>query len=161
MSDQPSKPWWDEIAVQASGDVIMGDVGAGAKNVAIGKNITQSVTEILGDPTPDDGQIIASALSDLTAAIADLRGQLGDTSADMAEFQVGLLEGELAKTGEDDQPSASTITQVGDWLLDNVPDIFEILTGIFATPAVGRVVGKAGQVAVEWVKTRFGKSAGK
>jgi hypothetical protein len=75
----------------------------------------------------------------------------------MAEFQLKLLQGELAKTGEGETPSASTITQVGDWLLDNVPQIAEILTGLFATPAVGRVVGKAGKVAVEWVKKRFGR----
>jgi hypothetical protein len=42
-------------------------------------------------------------------------------------------------------------------LLDSVPQIAEVLTSLFATPAVGKVVGKAGEVAVGWVKQRFGK----
>jgi len=75
----------------------------------------------------------------------------------MAEFQLKLLQGELTKIDKDETPSASTITQVGDWLLDNIPSIAETLTGFFATPAVGKVVGKAGEAAIKWVKQRFGK----
>ena len=75
----------------------------------------------------------------------------------MAEFQLKLLQGELTKTDKDETPSASTITQVGDWLLDNIPSIAESLTSLFATPVVGKIVGKAGEVAVKWVKQRFGK----
>ncbi len=150
------KPWWDEVTIQAGGDVIVGEVGAGAENVAIGKNITQAVYEVLGEPTPDDRKIIESSFADLAAAISDLSAQLDAGIADTVQFQVDLLEGELTKTEEGQQPSATTIVKVGDWLLNNVPDIAEILTSVFATPAVGRVVGKAGKVAIDWVKDRFG-----
>lgn len=151
--------WWDNIPAQVEGDVIIGYVGAGATSVAIGKNITQTIYGMLGEPTPDDKQVIEQKLSEATTTLQELREQLDATTAAMAEFQLKLLQGELTKTEEGETPSASTITQVGDWLLDNVPQIAEILMGLFATPAVGRVVGKAGEVAVEWVKTRFGRSA--
>jgi len=45
---------------------------------------------------------------------------------------------------------------MGDWLLDNLPAIGEALGTLFALPAVGRVVGKAGEAAVKWVQQRFG-----
>jgi hypothetical protein len=70
-----------------------------------------------------------------------------------------LLEGELTKTEEGQSPSASAITQIGDWLLGNVPSVAEALASLFATPAVGKVVGKAGEAAVEWVRARFGGAA--
>jgi hypothetical protein len=152
--------WWDSIPAQIGGDVIIGHVGAGAKGAVIGKHqiVTQTIYDVLGEPTPDDKQVIEQKLSEATTAVQELREQLDAQTATMAEFQLKLLQGELTKTEEGETPSASTITQVGDWLLDNVPQIAEILTGLFATPAVGRVVGKAGEVAVEWVKKRFGRS---
>jgi hypothetical protein len=156
MSKGKKKPWWDELPAYVGGDVIIGEVGAGAKGVAIGKNITQAIYDTLGEPTPDDKQVVEQKLSEVTAALQEVRGQLDTATANMAEFQVKLLQGELTKTEEGEMPSASTITQVGDWLLDSIPQIAEILTGLFATPAVGKVVGKAGEVAVRWVKKRFG-----
>lgn len=156
MSEKSARPWWEEVSVQAGGDVIIGDVGAGAENVAIGKNITQAVYEVLGAPTPDDRNLIDSSFADLTAAIRGLSSQLDAGVAGTVEFQIDLLQGELTKTEKNEQPSATTITKVGDWLLDNIPDIAEVLAGVFATPAVGRVVGKAGNVAIDWVKERFG-----
>ena len=96
-------------------------------------------------------------MASVTTALQQMQGQLDANTAKMAEFQLKLLHGELAKTEKDEKPSASTITQVGDWLLDSVPQIAEVLTSLFATPAVGKVVGKAGEVAVGWVKQRFGK----
>ena len=150
--------WWDNIPAQIGGDVIIGQVGAGATGVAIGKNIAQTVYDVLGEPTPDDKQVIEQKLSEATATVQGLQEQLDAQTAAIAEFQLKLLQGELTKTEEGETPSASTITQVGDWLLDNVPQTAEILTSLFATPAVGRVVGKAGEVAVEWVKKRFGRS---
>jgi hypothetical protein len=156
MSKEKKKPWWDELPAYVGGGVIIGEVGAGAKGVAIGKNITQAIYDTLGEPTPDDKQVVEQKLSEVTAALQEVRGQLDTTTANMAEFQLKLLQGELTKTEEGEMPSASTITQVGDWLLDSIPQIAEILTGLFATPAVGKVVGKAGEVAVRWVKKRFG-----
>ena len=151
-----TKAWWDEIPVHVGGDMIIGEVGAGAKGVIIGKNITQTIYDALGEPTPDDKQVIEQQLAGVKAALQKNKDQIEANTAMMAEFQMKLLQGELTKTDEDETPSANTITQVGNWLLDNVPAIAEALTSLFATPAVGKVVGKAGEVAVKWVKMRFG-----
>jgi hypothetical protein len=157
MAKEKSQAWWDKIPAQAGGDVIIGEVGAGAHGVAIGKNITQTVYDVLGAPTSGDKQIIDQSMAAVMTALEQMQGQLDANTAKMAQFQLKLLHGELAKTEKDEKPSASTITQVGDWLLDSVPQIAEVLTSLFATPAVGKIVGKAGEVAVRWVKQRFGK----
>ena len=157
MAKEESQAWWDKIPAQAGGDVIIGTVGAGARGVAVGKNITQTLYDMLGEPLPGDKQIIDQRMAAVTAALGQMQAQLDANTAKMAEFQLKLLHGELAKTEKEEKPSASTITQVGDWLLDNVPEIAQALTSLFATPAVGKVVGMAGEVAVKWVKQRFGQ----
>ena len=156
-TQEKNQAWWDNLPVQAGGDVIVGVVGAGARGVAVGKSITQTVYDVLGAPAPGDRQIIDQSMASVMAALQQVQGQLDANTAKMAEFQLKLLHGELAKTERDEKPSASTITQVGDWLLDSIPQIAEVLTSLFATPAVGKVVGKAGEIAIAWVKQRFGK----
>jgi len=154
---EKNQAWWDKLPAQAGGDVIIGVVGAGARGVAVGKDITLSVYDVLGAPTPDDKQIIDQDMATVMTALQQMQGQLDANTAKMAEFQLKLLHGELAKTEKDEKPSASTITQVGDWLLESVPQIAEPLAGLFATPAVGTVMGKAGETAIDWVRQRFGK----
>jgi hypothetical protein len=155
MSAGTIDAWWDRLPDRVRGDVIVGQVGAHTSGVAIGKNITQTVQATLGPPTPDDKQIIDQQVSAVTDTLQGLQEQVDATVLKMAEFQVQLLKGELAKTDESAIPSASTISQVGNWLLDTVPQIAGALTGLFATPAVGRVVARAGEVAVAWVRERF------
>ena len=154
-----TKAWWDELPQAIGGDAIIANIGAGAQSVAVGKNIQQTITSMLGAPTPDDKKIIEQKLTELGASLGKVSGQIDANTAKMAEFQIKLLGGELAKTGEKETPSASTITQVGDWLLDNVPQIAETVVSLFATPAVGKVVGKAGEAAVNWAKGRLGKAS--
>jgi hypothetical protein len=149
--DAPDTP--DDI--HAAGDVIIGVVGAGASNVAVGKNISQQIYEVVGPPTPDDKQIVAQHFAALDAALTAQPGALDAAKLQMAQGYLALLRGELSKTDANETPSASTITLVGNWLLDNVPQLLEALTSLFATPAVGRVIGKAGEAAVTWVKQRF------
>jgi hypothetical protein len=161
MEDEKTQPWWEQVSnaigtVNASdtkGDVIIAVVGAGAKNVAAGKDITQTVTEVLGPPTPDDRTQIEQGFAVLLDALARL--QVDEAAADRAKTRIEILQEELGKTG-DDVPSASTVARMGDWLLDNLPAIGEALGTLFALPAVGRVVGKAGEAAVKWVQQRFG-----
>jgi hypothetical protein len=153
-------PWWQEIGpIQASGDVIIATIGDNAHNVAVGKQITQQIYELVGPPTPSDKEVITQKLQQVQAALASAAASNpAATSANlkMAEGYLQLLGGELSKTEASETPSANTITLVGNWLLDNVPELLEALTSLFATPAVGRVIGKAGEAAVAWVKTRFG-----
>lgn len=168
VAEKKQEPWWNSVGDQnasvggmnvsdfGGGDFIIANVGAGSKNVAVGKNITQTVYEMLGEPTPDDKEIIAQQLTAVEAALAAKQGQIDGMKAQMAQFQLQLLRGELSKVDESETPSASTITQIGDWLLDNLPELAGALTGLFATPAVGRVVGRAGESAVTWLRKRFG-----
>jgi hypothetical protein len=159
MSQAEQQPWWHDIPMQAGGDIITAQIGAGASDVAVGKNITQAVYSTLGPPEPDDKQVIEQKLNELSAAVQKLAGPNDPNKATMAEFQVKLLRGELTKTGKDEKPSAVTITQIGDWLLDQVPGIADLLVSMFATPPVGRVVGKAGERAIKWLRMRFGNQA--
>ena len=111
----------------------------------------------MDEPTPDDKAIITEKLAGVEATLATEDGTGGDSMlSQMAQFQLRLLTGELSKVEEGEIPSAITITQIGDWLLDNLPGMAETLTSLFATPAVERVVGKAGKVAIAWLRQRFG-----
>jgi hypothetical protein len=149
--------WWDQIPTQIGGDAISANIGANAQGVAVGKNIVQTIYDTLGEPTPNDKQIIEQQLSQLSQTVQNLAGKIDPNTAAMAKFQLELLKAELTKTGENETPSASTITKIGDWLLDTLPSVGEALASVFATPAVGKVIGKAGEAAVSWVKSRFSK----
>lgn len=151
---QPETPWWDQI--QAGGDVIIATIGAGASNVAVGKGITQQIYQLVGPPTPDDRKAIGEKLDGIEAALAAQLAGDDAAKAEMAKFQLQLLRGELTKTGENETPSAGAITLAGNWLLDNTPSLIEALTSLFATPAVGRVLGKAGEAAITWARERLG-----
>jgi len=145
-----SEPWWEEIPV--SGDVVVVSIGDYARNVAAGKDVTQIVRNVLGEPTATDRQEIDASFAELKQKLADLEG-LTTKQLVLAEDRLEVLEKELTK--EDESPHASVIRQAGDWLLENIPEIAEALASLFATPAVGRVIGKAGAMAITWVKTRF------
>jgi hypothetical protein len=152
VAERNGQPWWEGISVEAEGDVIIGYAGAGAQQTTIGKEITI----ILGEPRPEDGPSIEGSLDEADSALQRLENKLEPQAKMMAEFQLGLLRGELTKAGDGNQPSANTITQVGDWLLENVPQLTGALQHLFATPAVGRALGKSGDEAVAWVQSRFG-----
>lgn len=153
--DEQQQAWWESLPAHAGGDMIVGTIGQDAIG-AIGKNIVQQAS--LGAPTPDDKQIIEQKLAAVRASLQQAGGQLDPTIANVAQVQLTLLQGELTKTGPGEAPSANTIKIVGDWLLDNVPQIADALTSLFLTPAVGKVVALAGELAVTWVKARFGKT---
>jgi hypothetical protein len=93
----------------------------------------------------------------LESAFQTLQDSLNTEKIVMTKFQLQLLLGELTKTEENKIPSANTIILVGNWLLENVPEMAEVLADLFATPAVGKIMGKAGGMAVEWVKERFAR----
>ena len=152
VADEREQPWWEGISVQSAGDVIIGFAGAGAQQTTIGKEITI----ILGKPSADDGQSIEKQFAQTEASLRRLGTELDPQVTMMAEFQLKLLRGELVKAGDGSKPSANTIVQVGDWLLDNVPQLTGGIQQLFAAPAVGRAMGEAGDEAVEWAKNRFG-----
>jgi hypothetical protein len=155
---QNQKPWWDQLPPSVTGDAIVANINS-SHDVAIGKNIQQTIISSLGAPTPGDKQIIEQKFSELGDTLGKLGGQVDANTKKMAEFQIKLLQGELTKTDPKETPSASTIVQVGDWLLDNVPSMAEAVVGLFATPAVGKIVGKAGEAAIQWTRNRLGKAS--
>jgi hypothetical protein len=140
---------------KAGGDVIIGTVGAGAKQVAIGKNIKQTTYEGVSKPTPDDKPAIQAQFAHLAQVLE--QSPIDAARAAKAEPRLEMLQEELTKVGEDETPDPATITKMGDWLLENLPEIAGAVTGLFLTEAVGRVVAKAGEGAVKWSRERFGK----
>ncbi len=138
---------------KAGGDVIVATVGAGAQNVAIGKNIQQTINQ-LGAPTPDDRQAIEKQFERLTALLN--QSTIDPRKAGRVEGDLETLKAELTKTDANETPNANTIRRVGDWLLDNVPELAQAVTELFGLPAVAKVLGKAGDAAVAWWKGRFG-----
>ena len=143
-----------QLPDRVAGDVIIAQIGAGAENVAVGKNVAQSIGTW---SEPDDKQVIGQRLTQVAAAFDKVRGQVDATIAAVADFQIKLLRSELEKTAKGETPSANVITQVGEWLLSNVPQMTPALASLFAAPAVNKVVAKAGISAVNWVKARFGQ----
>ncbi len=157
--DDKQQAWWEQVtnaigAVDASGaggDVIVATVGAGAKNVVVGKGNVQQVTEVLGQPQPDDRAQIAAGLQQLSAALARLA--LSETEKARAEARLEILHDELTKP--DGAPDGGLIVKAGDWLLQNLPALSEALGAFIALPAVGRALGEAGSTALDWAMRSF------
>lgn len=139
---------------KAGGDVIIGTVGAGAQHVAIGKN-NRIITQ-LGAPTWVDRQLIEHQFEQILALVNHTT--LDPRTAGRAEAHLETLQAELTKTADNEMPSAATISRLGDWLLANLPTLTPALTELFGLPAVIKVLAKAGEVAVQWRQSKFGKS---
>jgi hypothetical protein len=142
---------------QAGGDLIVGTVGAGAQGVAIGKNIQQTLGS--ASSPDDDRRAIGELLTRLDRDLAAGAGGLDPAATGMATGYLRLLAGELTKPGERAAPSASTVTLVGDWLLDNVPLLRDGLAALFAAPATRRALARADAPLDTWLRRRFGASS--
>ncbi len=145
---------WRGLVAGRGGDVIVGQVGANARNVAIGKGITQQG----GDPAApaDERQAIQEQFAALSATLRALRPSLDPAIAMMADFQLPLLHAELARAEGDPPPSSSTVVQVGSWLLAHVPALRADLARLVALPATRRLLERAGAEAVRWATATFG-----
>ena len=138
---------------QTSGDIIkgeVGNVGPGAQ-VGIGKGITQTSISI----TP---QLSSEELAEVSRMFATLREQLAALDIPQSKKLTGQelaseLEKELTKT--DGAPDGNAIKFLGSWLLDNIPAMAGTITGIFASPIVGKLVEASGDLAKRWMKERF------
>ena len=158
-SEDKKQAWWEQVtnaigAVDASGaggDVIVATIGAGAKNVVVGKGNVQQVTEVIGQPQPDDRAQIAAGLQQLSAALTAL--SLAETERARGEARLEILQDELTKS--DGAPDGGMIVKAGDWLLQNLPALSEALGAFFALPAVGRALGEAGSAALNWAMSSF------
>lgn len=140
-------PFWAGLGLSAGNDMIIADVGA-AQNVAVGKHISQHNAA----PPADDRMEAEAALAALEAGLRGLNG--AGPLLGVLPLQVGLLRGELTKAAAE-APSASTIVQVSDWLLEALPASAPALAQLFAAPAVRRAVERAGPQAAAWLRGRF------
>jgi hypothetical protein len=139
----------------AGGDMIVANIGAGAQGIAVGKHIQQTIAGGLADPDADR-RAIEALLARLDRDLAAGADQIDGAAATMAAFQIRLLAGELGKTGARAAPSASTVSQVGDWLADNIPPLQDALAALFTAPAVLRALSQADAPLDEWLRRRFG-----
>lgn len=139
---------------QVSGDVIVASVGAGAQGVAVGKHIHQAIG---AGGAADDRQAIDELLARVERDLAAGSARLDAATAGMAAGYARLLAGELGKTGERAAPSASAVTLVADYLLDNVPPLRGALVALFAAPAVRRALARADAPLDDWLRRRFGQ----
>ena len=140
----------------SGGDLIVTSIGAGAQNNVVGKN--QLVYQT-GDAASqqDDQHAIAELLARLDQALAGGAAQIDSAQAGMAAGYLRLLSGELSKIGDRGVPSASTITLVGDWLLDSLPQLHAPLVALFAAPATRRALARADTPLDAWLRRRFGQ----
>ena len=154
--------WWEQVtnaigavdAGGAGGDVIVATIGAGAKNVVVGKDNVQQVTEVLGQPQPDDSTAIAAGLQQLSVALTGLA--LSETEKARAEARLEMVQEELTRT--DGAPDGGLIVKASEWLLQNQPALRAALGAFFALPAVGRALGEAGQGVSAWAAKQFARS---
>lgn len=163
MNNPQSAPWWARLpdapgqtggpspGGNVSGDVIIASVGSGARNVAIGKNITQKIHAVLGPSQPDDPAAIANRFAQLYAVLAGADPARREEGA----YQLRRLEEELTGLDEDEAPRSRTIMKAGDWLLENLPELGSGLGELFGLAAVGRILGRSDGEVVEWVRLRF------
>jgi hypothetical protein len=140
----------------AGGDTIISQIGAGAQGIAVGKHIQQQIGAGAAADLDTDQRAIEALLARLERDLSNSAGRLDRAATAMAAFQLRLLAGELGKIGARATPSASTISQVGDWLADNVPPLQDALVALFTAPAVLRVLRQADTPLDAWLQRRFG-----
>ncbi len=136
----------------AGGDVIIATIGAGSQGVAVGKQIQQTLGDSSANST-SDAQTMAALIAKLEQALTT--SQLDSAAQAIASFQLRLLAGELRKE-VGSVPSANTISQVADWLIQNAPALLSDLNTLFRTPAVLRVLRRADTALDSWLQQRFG-----
>lgn len=142
------QPWWEQLPPITA-------TGLRAPESAA-NDLQARVTALLGPLTPDDRRVIEQRLGNLGAYLTKARAELDGMTASIAQHKFRLLRDELSKTDENQRPNAVTITQTGDWLLENVPALGDSLVRAFADPALGKVIGRAGPIAVAWTQQRLG-----
>ncbi len=138
------------------GDTIVANIGAGAQGIAVGKHIQQMITGGAAADLDADRREIEALLARLERDLSNGAGRLDGAATTMAAFQLRLLAGELGKIGAHATPSASTISQVGDWLADNVPPLQDALAALFTAPPVLRALRQADTPLDAWLQRRFG-----
>lgn len=146
---QGSEANWADLLGRVGGDVIIAEIGGRSQNVAVGKHITQTNVDAKSETLADEA-VIRQGLAGVRARLPRLQPALDPMLAQMVEFQLDLLTGELTKPEDGAAPSANAITRAGGWLVEHVPALQPDLRALFQTPAVSRVLARAGNDAMTW-----------
>ncbi|MCL4530669.1 MAG: hypothetical protein M1282_14815 [Chloroflexi bacterium] len=116
--------------------------------VAIGSNI-QQVHSITSSLTDDE-------IKELSALVEKLREQvMADAPPDKrgpALYKTKELEQAINAT----KPDVSTMAQIRDWFVKNIPQLAGAVTGLVVNPLVGKLVEAAGDAIAHEFKERFG-----
>lgn len=155
MSVEEKGSWLDRLdpkmlGIESKGDIISISIGDNASQVAAGKNITQSINHAVGEPEPGDEAAVSAALDSFKAEFAQIQSQLSDMQKYVGQDKIATIERQL--TEQKDSPSGDLIREAGGWLLENVPDIGEVLLSLFMPAPVGRIVARTGEATVKWLK---------
>jgi len=140
---------------KAGGDVIVATVGAGARNVAIGKEIRQTIQEGAGQTPEAERQQLQAALAALLQATSTLSDQ---RLALRAEVHGETLQQELLKNG--DAVNRGAVTNALDWLQKNAPALAPVINALLALPAVQQQLDHPEQPDGNWLRKWFSATLG-
>ena len=132
------------------GNVTIGTVGNNARNVAIGSNITQIVTENASQSTGEAQQQIKAALANLGQAVSTIADQ---RLAMRAEVHLETVQQELTKTTA--AVNGGALTNALDWLQKNTPAVAPALNALLALPAVRQLLTQSDQQTGAWWRRWF------
>jgi hypothetical protein len=125
--------------------------------VVIGGNVTgMGATNPRTQWTAADQAAVEEQIGQLRFALSTLRGRINSGTSQLAELQLRLLQAELSKGGSGQAPDGATISGVGDWLLEHVPDLAEPLGRCLRSPAMQKALTAAGAQTLGWMRRRFG-----
>ena len=119
--------------------------------VAIGTGIqqTQTVHSVSSNLSAEELRILNELLSALREEVAS---KAPEDQKEIALDKVSELEGALTSK----KPDVSTMENVRNWFVKNIPQLAGAVTGLVVNPIVGKLVEAAGEtVAIEF-KRRFG-----
>lgn len=132
------------------GNVTIGTVGNNARNVAIGSNITQIVTENVSQATGEAQQQIKAALANFGQAVGTIADQ---RLAMRAEVHLETVQQELTKTAA--AVNGGALTNALDWLQKNTPEVAPALNALLALPAVQQLLTQSDQQTGAWWRRWF------
>lgn len=155
MSPADGPNWIDRVlekqaVIDKNADVIVAHVGR-AENVAIGKNIHQVITQVLGAQRPDDAAEVRRGLAELRREFDRLTPLLTEKQKYLGADKLQTIESELQK--EDQPPSGDLIRSAGSWLVEQIPQMGQALISLFLPESVGRVLANSGSAVIEWIRS--------
>jgi hypothetical protein len=149
MGDEEKK----QKDVVRQGDVIKATIsGDVSGQVAVGKEITQSRTEVAAVPS-----VTPAELAELKKLLTDLQTKVAaEAPAEKKDAAVERVE-ELKEAVTAEKPDLTTMEYVKNWFEKNLPALAGSVTSIVVHPIVGKLVEVAGETLAAEFRRRFDK----